>query len=329
MELPGLVAGMGGIRAALPLRSPEMKMSRLLRADLALIAITLIWGSSFTLVKQSLAQSSPILFISLRFWIATIVAVALARGALKGISGLTVRRGMILACALLGGFVFQTLGLRTTTPAQSAFVTSLSVLLVPLVGMFFFGHRPRARTLAGVAVATVGLAFLTLGRLEFHISRGDALTLVCAVFFALHILLIGRYLPTSDFRQLAVLQLVGAAAMGTLLSPVLESPFLFWDGLFAAYLVFTGVFATGIAFYVQNKAQQYTTPNRTALIFSLEPFSAAIFAYWILGHAPSGKEWFGGCLVLAGILISELRRTAAAPQPGEPSKIWNSSDPIA
>lgn len=285
-----------------------MKMRKLLRADIALILITLVWGSSFTIVKKSLAQASPTLFISLRFWIATFVAVALARGALRGISLLTIRRGLVLAVALLGGFVFQTIGLRGTTPARSAFVTSLSVLLVPFLGMLFFGHRPRPRTLAGVGVATIGLGFLTLSTLELNISSGDAHTLVCAVFFALHILLIGRYLPTSDFRQLAVIQLAGAALGGTLLSPVLESPFLFWDGLFAAYLLFTGVLATGVAFYVQNKAQQYTTPNRTALIFSLEPFFAALFAYWILGYALSGKEWLGGCLVLAGILISEFRR---------------------
>jgi drug/metabolite transporter (DMT)-like permease len=120
--------------------------------------------------------------------------------------------------------------------------------------------------------------------------------------------LIGRYLPTSDFRQLVLLQLCGSAVICTLILPMLETPFLVWDFSIAAYLFVTGVLATGLAIYVQNRAQQYTTPNRTALIFSLEPFCAALVAYQILGQSLSAKEWAGGILVLAGILTSEFRR---------------------
>ncbi len=227
----------------------------------------------------------------------------------------TLRRGLLLSLALVGGFVFQTVGLRGTTPSRSAFVTSLSVLLVPLLGMLIFGRRPAPRTIAGFAVATGGLGFLTLSSLELKLSRGDALTLVCAVFFAMHILLLGRYLPTSDFRQLVIIQLAGSALTGTILTPLLETPFVVWDSLFALYLFITGVLATAVAFYVQNKAQQYTTPNRTALIFSLEPFFAALFAYLLVGVALTGREWFGGCLVLAGILLSEFRRGRPADFP--------------
>ncbi len=285
-----------------------MKVPKLLNADLALILITLIWGSAFTIVKKSLAQVSPVLFIALRFWVATAVVLAFMPGSIRGISRDTLRRGLVLAAALVGGFVSQTIGLRTTTPSRSAFITSLSVLLVPLLGMLLYGHRPRPRTLAGVALATVGLGFLTLTTLEFKFSRGDTLTLLCALFFGLHILLLARYLKLSDFRQLVIIQLAGSAAIGTFLVPLLEAPFLVWDSLFAFYFFFTGVLATAFAFYVQNRAQQYTTANRAALIFSLEPFFAALVAYWFLGHALTGKEWFGGVLVLAGILMSELRR---------------------
>lgn len=285
-----------------------MKIPRLLHADLGLILITLIWGSAFTVVKKSLAQVSPVLFIALRFWVATAVVLAFAPGVVRGITRDTLRRGLVLAAALLGGFLFQTVGLRSTTPSRSAFITSLSVLLVPIFGMFLFGHRPRPRTIAGVALATVGLGFLTLTKLELKFSRGDTLTLICAIFFALHILMLARYLKASDFRQLVVIQLAGSAVIGTLLTPMLETPFLVWDSLFTFYFLFTGVLATGFAFYVQNQAQQYTTANRAALIFSLEPFFAALVAYWFLGQALTGKEWLGGVLVLAGILTSELRR---------------------
>src|SRR5437867_8502088 len=175
-----------------------MKIPKTVQADLALILVTMIWGSTFTIVKQALAQVSPLLFISLRFWVATLLTVVLMPGALREISAQTLRRGSILALLLLGGFVFQTLGLRGTTPSRSAFITSLSVPLVPVLGFFLFGHRPSMPTLAGVALAPVGLGFLTLERLELSFTVGDTLTLLCAIFFALHILFISRYLPTTD-----------------------------------------------------------------------------------------------------------------------------------
>ncbi len=285
-----------------------MKIPKTAKADLALIFVTIIWGSTFAIVKKALAQVSPILFITLRFWIATALTVALMPGALRNMSLETFRRGSILASLLLGGFIFQTVGLRVTTASKSAFITSLSVLLVPILGFVFFGHRPRRQTIAGVALATVGLGLLTLETLELKFGRGDTLTFLCAVVFALHILFIGRYSPISDFRQLVILQMAVSAVVGSLAMPMLETPFLVPDVPFTLYLFITGVLATAFGFYVQNRAQQFTTANRTALIFSLEPLFAALFSYLLLGQTLSPKEWLGGGLVIAGILISEIRR---------------------
>ena len=255
-----------------------MKLPKSVQADLALILVTLIWGSTFTIVKQALAQSSPMLFIALRFWVAITITLAFMPGALIGISLQTFLRGSVLAALLLAGFVFQTLGLRWTSPSRSAFITSLAVLLVPILGNFLFQHRPRTQTLAGVALATVGLGFLTLERLELSFNLGDTLTLCCAVVFALHILYIGRYTPTTDFRQLVLLQMGGCAIASSILFPLVETPFLAWDLRFGMYLFITGVLATALGFYIQNRAQQFTTANRTALIFSLEPLFAVFFA---------------------------------------------------
>ncbi len=288
--------------------SAGMKIPKTVQADLALIMVTMIWGCTFTIVKQALAQVSPILFITLRFWIATLLTLSLMPGALRNMSRETLRRGSVLALLLLGGFVFQTLGLRGTSPSRSAFITSLSVLLVPVLGFFLFRHSPRRQTFAGVVLAAIGLGFLTLERLELSFSRGDTLTLFCAIGFALHILFIGRYTPTSDFRQLVILQMAGSALVSTLATPMLETPFLVWDVPFTLYLFITGVLATALGFYIQNRAQQLTTANRTALIFALEPIFAAVFSYLTLGQTLSGKEWFGGALVIAGIVTSELRR---------------------
>lgn len=284
-----------------------MKIPKAVRADLALLFITLIWGSSFVIVKKGLGQSSPVLFIVLRFWIASAALLICLPGSLRGMSLRVLRRGLVLAGLLAAGFILQTLGLRVTTPSHSAFITSLFVLMVPLLGFLLFRHRPRPQTIAGVALATAGLGLLTLPQGEFAIGRGDLLTLLCAVVFALHILFLGRYLQECDFRQLLLLEVVGTAVICLVALPLIETPFLAWDPVMLFYLLLTGLLATALALYVQNSAQRFTTPNRAALVFSMEPFFAALFSYLLLGQTLTGREWIGGVLVLAGILISEFR----------------------
>ncbi len=285
-----------------------MKMPKLLKADLSLLLITLIWGSSFLIVKKSLAQTSPILFIALRFWVGTAVLIAFMPRSLLGMTLDTLRRGLVLAALLLGGFVFQTLGLRGTTSQRSAFISSLVVLLVPILGYLAFRRRPRFRTLVGVVLATIGLGMLTLNTIPMDLRPGDGLTGICAAVFALHILLIGRYLPESDYRQLAIVQMAGCALLCTLILMLLETPFLVPDISFYIYLLLIGVLATGYAFYTQIKAQRDTTPNRTALIFSLEPFFAALVANVVLGESITRKGWIGALFIVCGIFISEFRR---------------------
>ncbi len=284
-----------------------MKISKPIQADLSLILITFVWGSTFTIVKQTLEHVSPILFVALRFWIATFVILAFMPGQVRRISMRTLCQGVVLSLVLMGGFVFQTLGLRYTNPSYSAFITSLSVLLVPLLGYVMFRHRPRLQTIAGVILATIGLFLLLAHLSEFKMNLGDNLTLICAVMFGFHILFLGRFVSTSDYRQLMLLQMAGSAILCSIAIPVFERPFVSWNLKVVAALVVTSLLATAFAFYVQARAQRLTTANHTALIFSLEPFFAALFAFWILGQVLTVREWTGGIFVLAGILVSELQ----------------------
>jgi drug/metabolite transporter (DMT)-like permease len=291
-----------------------MRVSKPIQADLALIGITFIWGSTFTVVKQSLESISPILFVALRFWIATFVCVACLPGQIRTISRRTLLQGIVLSFVLFGGFVFQTLGLRHTNPAYSAFITSLSVLLVPLLGYMLFRHKPRPQTLAGVVLATVGLFLLLAHLSRLTMGSGDFLTLLCAVMFGFQILFLGRFVSTSDHRQLMILQTAGTALLSTLVLPFFEKPFIQWNPGLALSLALTGLLATAFAFYVQAWAQRLTTANHAALIFSLEPFFAALFAFWIIGQVLTAREWIGGILVLLGILVSEIQIPASSPK---------------
>lgn len=238
---------------------------------------------------------------------AAAIAAALMPGQIREISGRTLTRGLLLSGMLMGGFVFQTMGLRSTSPSYSAFITSLSVLLVPLFGRLIFRHRPRKQTVAGVLLATLGLFFLLSRTAELRIGSGEGLTLICAFMFAFQILFLGRFVAASDYRQLMLVQLAGTAVACTAMAPVLETPFIVWNSTVVFYLSVTGALATAFALIVQAWAQRYTSANHAALIFSLEPFFAALFAFWILGHIMTPREWFGGVLILAGILVSELR----------------------
>jgi drug/metabolite transporter (DMT)-like permease len=286
-----------------------MKKTKRVQAEIVLVLITIIWGSTFTIVKKALLQVSPILLVALRFWIATPLVAALMPGQIRHIPSWTILKGSALSVAFLGGFVFQTLGLRDTTPSNSAFITSLSVLLVPVLSFLIFRNRPSVRTAIGILTATVGLVLLLADSSDFSLHSGDFLTLICAFMFAFHILFLGRFVRQTNYRHLILVKLACSAVLCSVMAPFLESPFVIWDSYLIFYLIVLGVLATAAAFFIQAWAQQYSNPNHTALIFSLEPVFATLFAFIILGQSLSAKEWIGGILILVGILVSKIKKT--------------------
>ena len=179
------------------------------------------------------------------------IVLALMPGQIRHITRSSLVRGLWLSVMLLGGFVFQTLGLRSTSPSYSAFITSLSVLLVPLLGLVIFHHRPRIQTIFGIVLASAGLFLLLIRLADLEMRSGDVLTLICAAMFAFQILLLGRFVATTDYRQLLLLQMAGTA-LSTLMSPMLETPYIAWDWTVAFYLFITGVLATAFALYVRR-----------------------------------------------------------------------------
>jgi drug/metabolite transporter (DMT)-like permease len=284
-----------------------MRIPRLVQAEISLVLITILWGSTFTIVKKGLDQVTPIFFVALRFWIATAVVAALMPGQYRKITRKTVAQGVLLSVALLGGFVLQTVGLGDTTPSNSAFITSLCVLLVPILGFLIFGYRPSFRTVCGILLAILGLILLLARSTDFDVHSGDFLTLVCAFLFAFHILFLGRFVLVTNYRHLVFVTMASCAILCSIMVAALESPHVVWDFYFTFYLFVLGVLATAGAFFIQGWAQQYSNPNHTALIFTLEPVFATVFAYWFLDQGLSAWECVGGILILAGILVAEIR----------------------
>jgi drug/metabolite transporter (DMT)-like permease len=279
------------------------------RADLALVGIAFIWGATFVVVKLALADVSTLLFLALRFSLAAVaLAVAFRPLPSKFAQPRTLVRGGALAgLCLWAGYVFQTVGLRSTSPSKSAFITGLSVVMVPLFGAALRRKLPAWPEMLGVTAATVGLGLMTLNLDTLAVERGDLLTLCCAVGFAVHILAVGHYAPRVSFEALALVQIATAAVLSLGTCWWVEVPAIRWSGGVLAALAVTGLLATALAFSVQAWAQRHTTPTRTALIFALEPVFAWLSSFVLTGEVLSARTALGGMLILAGILLVELK----------------------
>jgi len=189
--------------------------------------------------------------------------------------------------------------------------SGLAVVLTPLFGAVLLRQPPGRWPALGALLAAVGLALLSLQQLE--VRRGDALVLGCAVAFAVHILLLGRYAPCFDSYRLAVWQLatIGALALAwAALSGDLAVPGS--AGVWAA-LAITAVAASAGAFLVQTRAQREVSPTRTAVILTMEPVFAGLFGFLLAGERLAARGWLGAGLILAGMLVAELGRPAGTP----------------
>lgn len=280
------------------------------RAEAALLAIAFIWGATFVLVKQALEDASTLLFLALRFSLAAAVLAAAYRrrlpcprpGGAAALGG-----GLLTGLCLFGGYLCQTLGLRLTTPSKSAFLTGLAIPLVPLLAALILRVPPSVAELAGIAVATAGMALMTLPGGELAVNPGDLLTLGAAFFFALHLLAVGHYSPRDGFERLSFLQVVTVALLALGSFWWAEAPFLHRSLTLAGAVAVTGILATALALTVQAWAQRHTSFTRTAVIFAAEPVFAAGTSFAVLGETLTPRGWLGAALILAGILVVELK----------------------
>ncbi|MBA3946001.1 MAG: DMT family transporter [Herpetosiphonaceae bacterium] len=296
------------------------------RADLALVLVTLIWGTTFTVVHTAVATFPPVALIFLRFALATLALGPLLwrrrRTQRLRRHGLLV--GIGLGSLLFFGFATQTLGLALTSPARAGFITGLNVVLVPMFA-WLWGERPGVQALLGVGLASVGLMVLTwgCGWAAFGCSLtgqqsgwhwGDSLILLCAAAFALHIVAVGRWgmgLPLVALNGVQLATVAMLAGGVTLMLPTVPwSQPTVW-----AAASFLGIIATALVFGLQLWAQRWVNAARTALIFALEPIFAALFAWWWIGDRPTTAVWVGGALMVAGILASEVPLSRPATQP--------------
>lgn len=279
-------------------------------ADLALLGVAFVWGTTFQIVHDALADIGTFPFLALRFLIAVLFLLPFHRRKWQWHPA-ALRAGFYL----FGGYAFQTLGLLWTTPAKAAFITGLSVVLVPLLVSLKTRRLPEWATAIGAVLAAVGLGLLTLEG-SLMPGKGDILVLCCAVCVALQILAVEEAARCVDPHSLTVIQLgviclLSFGIWGACGGRFQLTPRVFWA------LLITAVPATSLAFLIQGWAQRFTTPAKVALVFSLEPVFAALYSYFFGGETFTQQKLLGSALVFLGIVAgSILSGNAFSPADG-------------
>jgi drug/metabolite transporter (DMT)-like permease len=285
----------------------------------ALLSATVIWGWTFVLVKEGASELGPLTFLALRFALALFAILLLFWGRLRrgGLNWGTLRAGLWIGLSLFSGYLFQTWGLLYTTATKSGFITGLSVILVPLLSALAFKEEARLRVPArgwlGAGLAALGLGLILFGQgeaagLELRLNLGDLLTLLCAFSFALQVISIGRFVNPGNYPTILVIQIGTVFVLSLAGALLVEHPRLAmtispkgWEAI-----LITGLLATALAFFIQNRFQPLSTPTEAAIIFSAEPVFAGLFGYLLLGERLTGLQLLGAAAILGGIVASQL-----------------------
>ncbi|ADW68592.1 DMT family transporter [Granulicella tundricola] len=286
-------------------------------ARVLLLGTVLVWGGSFVVVKAALGDASPLLFNLIRMSLAAVVLAGVNWRELHGVTRAQVRAGALAGLFLALGYQFQTFGLVRTTAAKSAFITGLVVVFVPLLTLVPrfrpAGMRAPGWTAGvGACLAFGGLLLVTTPAgtaakdIFGTIGLGDLLTLVCALAFAGHLLILARVSKGMGAGLLGTLQIADAAGVMLVTLPLEPVHFFHLTGRLVVALGVTSVLATAAAFTIQSYAQQHLPATQTAVILTLEPVFAWLTSMVVLGERLSGRSMAGAGLILISIALIEL-----------------------
>lgn len=279
-------------------------MNRSRVAALALIAVAIAWGAAFVLMEPAIERQPIFNFLAFRFTIAVAVMVAVRPSVLRKFNKTLLLQGGLLGLALGGGYVTQTIGLLYSTAAITGFFTGLYVVLTPVLAWILLRTKVSSKALVGVVLATLGLAILSSGAIEF--GWGEVALLACALLFALHIVGLGVWSSNHDSYALTIVQLTVCGILSWAGAFVWEGgvqtpP----DGEVWFAIVFCAVLATALAFFVQTWAQGFLDPSRVAIILTTEVIWAAAIAYAVGQEEPTFLSLLGGGIMLIAMFIVE------------------------
>lgn len=291
-------------------------MFALSRQEIALVLVTMLWGSTFLVIHIAMQHSGPLFFVGVRFTLAGVVSMLLFRRHMARLTRREAGAGVAIGSALFLGYYLQTLGLRTITSSQSAFITALYVPIVPLLQWAVLKRPPGLMSWVGVALAFTGLVLLAgpeAGAL--HFSAGELATLAGAAAIAAEIILIGHFASSVDSRRVTAVQLLTAGLVSFALMPALGEAVPEFSWLWAGGAIGLGL-ASAVIQLTMNWAQKSVSPTRATVIYAGEPVWGGIVGR-LAGERLPGLALVGAALIVAGVLASEVKfKRRGKPAPG-------------
>lgn len=292
--------------------STRLRFMSLRRQEIALIAVTAVWGSTFLLVHWAMQHSGPWFFVGIRFLIAGLISVVIFRRALRGMRWRDIGAGVAIGVMIHLGYGLQTVGLQTIDSSTSAFITAMYIPLVPLAQWAVFRKRPPAMAFVGAALAFLGLLFIAgPDAFALTLGSGEILTLVSTLPIAAEIILISVFAGRIDLGRITIVQLLTAGALGILTMPLVGEALPEFSWIWVGCAVGLGA-ASCIIQLTMNWAQKSVSPTRATIIYAGEPVWAAVIGR-IAGERLPLAALIGGALVVLGILASELRLVRRRP----------------
>lgn len=286
-------------------------------AELLLTFTVFLWGSSYLFMKLGMETFAPFNLIALRFGIAFLIAVPVFWKVFLHLRLRTIFSAAILGLMLFGTVAFLLYGLKDESTTGAGFLIGTTVVMVPVLQAVFFSRIPRPPVILGIVLALTGILLLTAGT-TFVLDIGAILCLVGAFFCAWQIILTDRYVKTEPALALGILQLGFTGMYGLVFALFFESPVLPGTGWDWMVILELAVLCSAVGFIGQTVAQEFTTPERTGLIFSLESVFAAIFGFFVLHEVMPVSGYIGAALILCGVVIAVKcdRRVSPEERPG-------------
>ncbi len=274
-------------------------------SDFGLLFVAFVWGGGFVAVKDALNEMTPMFLMAIRFTLAAVVLCVFLFKWIGKIALTDLKKGSIVGIFLFLAFASQTIGLQYTTASKQSFLTATYVVMVPFLYWIFYKKSPKAKVFLGSFIAFVGIGMISLNE-GLALNKGDVLTLVCALFFAIHILSIEYYAKDMGTIKLAFIQISTAAVLFIIAAFVFEPiPVAISTRTWIA-IAYSAVFSTFLCFTVQTIAQRYTSSSHVSLILSLESVFGALLGVWLLNEVLTPIMLVGCALIFIAIVYIEL-----------------------
>jgi drug/metabolite transporter (DMT)-like permease len=272
----------------------------------ALLMTTLIWGSSFVILKSTLDSMPALWVLAMRFSGAAVLMALIGIRQFRNFTWAYLKYGAILGGVLFSAYVLQTYGLAYTTPAKNAFLTATYCVIVPFLWWAFIKKRPDRYNTMAAFICLLGMAFVSLEG-DLTVNIGDVLTMCCGFFYALHIIVTARAVETCNVVLLSIFQFLCAAVLCWIAAPLVSAfpqavPASAWISV--AYLC---VMCTGVCFLLQSYGQKYTPPQSTAIILTLESVFGTVVSLIFYHEQITLKVAAGFALIFVSVIISETK----------------------